>query len=214
MMKLIGVRRAFILACLLAVNVMIVSVYLFAVYPLRDEAENNLNTTVGEIGALRDKIQNIRQDMQVFKDTLPQYEALKAKGFFMAQDRFQMDRDLKRVQDEAELKGFSYTINDIQNMDSAAAAAASLRLISSRIMVTNVTSLLDVELYRFIEMMQRNFPSHVRLQSFTVRRVISLNEPTLKAIATGSIPSLINAEANFDWMTLVPVPPDTPGGKI
>lgn len=213
-MKLIGLRRALVLLFLLVLNLAVVYVYLGVMEPMREAAENDRNGMLGQISDLRSRIENVKNELVLFKQNLPKFEALQKRGFFLEQDRFKIGRDLGDVRTLAGLRGFSYNVNDITKIDNGDAQAIQMRLIDSRITVAKVVSFLDSDFYTFVDMMNEAFPSHVRLQSFSVKRAAPLNEASLSAISQNQSIELMQAEAVFDWITVVPDVPPATGGQL
>ncbi len=203
-MKLIGVKRALILAILFAINLAIAAVFFLQLSPMRDDAQQKLDGINDEIGQTSQKIASIKADLDTFNKTLPQFQALEKKGFTLNQDRFRMSRDLDDVRKRAQLAGFSFTISDIKKVDNPDASAAQMQLIDSRIKIENVVSLLDVNFYDFVDLMQSDFPAHLRVQSFEISRRDALNEAALAHIARKEPVNLISATAQFDWLTVIP----------
>jgi hypothetical protein len=215
--KLIGVKRALILAILFAINLAIAAVFFLQLSPMRDDAQQKLDGINDEIGATSQKIASIKSDLDTFNKTLPQYKELEQKGFTRNQDRFGMSRDLDDVRKKAALAGFSFTISDIKKVDNPDATTAQMQLIDSRIKIENVVSLLDVNFYDFVDLMQTDFPEHLRVQSFEITRKNPLNSDALAKIAQKEPVNLLSATAQFDWLTVIPKQEQngqspTPGG--
>ena len=215
MIKLIGFKRAVILGILLLLNLALASAYLLAFQPMQSNATMARDGVTAEISDLQGRIQNVKQEMELFKQNLPKYEALQQRGFFLDQDRFRLSRDLDAARTASGVKAFSYNIADIAQVYNMDASANMQRLILSRIDVNNVDILVDSDFFLFIDLMQQRFPAHLRLHSFHIRRAADLTEETLKVIASGQPARIIEADAIFDWMTLVPqvtaAVPGTPG---
>jgi hypothetical protein len=207
-MKLIGIKRIIILAILIALNSAIAAAYFLWIEPMRGEAQVKLNATKSEISKLQGKIQNTKVELREYETNLPKYKELEARGFMSSQDRFQITRDLEAVRARAALAGFGFQIADLQTVNNDAAREANMKVLNSRISVDNIGTLLDIDFYEFIDLMLREFPSHVRLQSFAISRKQALNAPTLNKIATekGNVP-LVSSKAVFDWLTYVPMLP-------
>jgi hypothetical protein len=203
-MKLIGLKRAIILAVLLAINVAIAAVYFLQVMPMAEESQRKLDEVSGQIASTGQKISSIKADLETFKVTLPQYKELERKGFMLPQDRFRMSRDLDTVRLKAELAGFKFTITDIKRVENPDIDPTSMQLVYRRIRVDNVESLLDINFFNFIDAMQTDFPAHTRFQSFQIRRKDPLNGAALVKIQKREKVDLITAEAQFDWLTVIP----------
>lgn len=206
-MKLIGIKRVILLAILAGINAAIAAAYFLWISPMLSDSQNSLSAMSGEISTLQGKIQNTKTELAEFKDNMPKYEALRARGFMSGQDRFQISRDLDAVRKNASLAGFNFNINDLQVVESTEAKDAKLRVLNSRLMVDQVSSLLDVNLYDFIDRMETDFPAHVRLQQLSIRRKEPLNNSALVRISLNEPINLVLASAVFDWVTVVPETP-------
>lgn len=209
-MKLIGVKRLIILSVLILLNTLIAASYFLWIEPMREEAQTKLTATKDSISSLQGKIQNTKIELAEYAQNLPQYNVLKARGFMSNQDRFQISRDLDVVRNHAELSGFSFQIDDLKTIENDAAAAANMSVLNSRINVDNVVSLLDINFYDFLDLMVREFPSHVRLQSFVISRGDPLNSMSLQRIVAKQPAKLISGKAVFDWITYAPAAPVDP----
>jgi len=207
-MKLIGIKRLIILAVLIALNTLIAAAYFLWILPMRGEAQTKLSATKGEISKLQGKIQNTKLELEEYQANLPKYKELEAKGFMSSQDRFQITRDLEKIRERAQLAGFGFNIADLQTVGSAAAQEANMKVVNSTISVENIGTLLDINFYDFIDLMLREFPAHVRVQSFEIGRKIPLNGAALNRIAVEkeSVP-LVSGKAVFNWVTYVPLSP-------
>lgn len=203
-MKLIGIKRLILLAILAGVNAAIAAAYFLWIGPMLTDAQNSLSAVSGEISQLQGKIQNTKSELADYKENLPKYEALKARGFMSGQDRFQISRDLDAVRQSAELGGFSFNISDLRTISSDDATAAQLKVLNSRITLDQVGSMLDKNFYDFAERMGTNFPAHVRLQRMEIKRSLPLNTPTMRRIQQLENVPLLTASTIFDWMTVVP----------
>lgn len=212
MIELLGLKRAIILAALFAVNLVVAAAFFLLLMPMKDEADQNLTTIKSQIFQLQTDIQNIKMELQQIKETMPKYDALAGKGFFLDQDRFYISRTLEEVKSRSQLAGFSFAIDDIKEIKSADAAAAKRRLVASRIKIDRVISLLDVGFFDFMNVIESTFPAHVRIQSFQIRKQGSINEDALRRIASGDSSNLIQANLDMDWLTMTEIPSPTEGG--
>ena len=202
--QLIGVKRAMLLGILLAVNLSIAAVYFLWLTPLRSGAETQVATLGGQISRLQGNIQNVKKELAEFKVNLPKYEALKNSGFFSTQDRFQLERDLTRIKDASGTGGFGYSVGAVRDINSVEANNAKLRLLASRIDIGNTEVRTDVDFFSLLDVMQQQFPAHVRLQSFVLKRGVPLTDEALERLRQGDALKLVNATAVFDWMTVAP----------
>lgn len=206
-MKLIGIKRLILLAILAGVNAAIAAAYFLWIGPMLTDAQNALTGVTSEISQLQGKIQNTKAELAEYKDNMPKYEELKARGFMSGQDRFQISRDLDAVRKASELGGFGFNISDLRTVNSPDAETAQLKVLNSRITLDGVGSLIDSNFYTFVDRMNTAFPSHVRLQKLQITRSQPLNNPNLRRIAQLENVPLLTASTIFDWMTVVPATP-------
>jgi len=207
MIKLIGIKRIIVLAILLGINVAIAIAYFLVFEPMRSDTEEKLNGISSEISTLQGKIQSTKQDLADYQTNLPKFKQLKTSGFMSTQDRFQLSRDLNDVRTSAGVAGFSFRVDDIKKIDNTDAKTADMQLINSHINVDNVSSVLDINFYDFLDKMESNFPAHLRVSEFSIERKDPVSGPTLQRIAAQQPVSLISAKAGFDWLTMIPLPP-------
>ncbi len=205
-MKLIGIKRALILAILLAINLAVAGLYFFVIEPMRSNATVQLSSIEGEISGLQSKIQNVKRELDDFKQNLPRYEQLNKVGFFNNQDRFELMRHLDAVKTESGLVGFPFDVTEVRELPSTDAAASQSRLVYSRISLKDLPTMVDIDFFRFVDVMMGTFPAHIRLNTFSIKRVPNLDTAFLTQVRKQEKISAIDAQATFDWMTIVPAP--------
>ncbi|HRI76497.1 MAG TPA: hypothetical protein PLX33_05850 [Alphaproteobacteria bacterium] len=207
-MKLIGIKRALLLAILFAINLAIAGLFFFVIEPMRTGATEQLAGIEGQIAGLQSKIQNVKRELDDFNRNLPKYEELKTVGFFNAQDRFDLMRHLDDVRLKNNLQGFPFDVTEIKEISNSDAAMSQSRLIMSRINIKEVPVLVDNDFFQFVDVMKETFPAHVRLQSFKISRVNQFDAEFLKQIRKKEKNSAIVAKVEFDWLTIVPAADD------
>jgi len=206
MIKLIGFKRTIFMACLLAINLSVLGIYFLSIGPMLDSVTSQRDAVNGQINELRGKIASIKKDMAYVKDNLPQYNELKDKGFFLNQDRFTISRAMEDLRVKAGITSFSFAIGDVKDIPNADADAINYKLIASRIKVDNIASPLDANIYIMAQDIAQVFPYFVRLQDMNVTRKAEVTEATLQDIVNGKPVSFVNADIEFDWITMVPKP--------
>ena len=212
MIKLLGIRRSLMIGILLAMNLALAGVFAGWVMPMKMDAETQLQMRKNEVSSLQGRIQNIKMELQAMQENLPRYEALRARGFFSGQDRFDISRLLEANKEKSGVMGFSFVIGDLQTLQNTDAATAQRNLVNSRIKIDKVASLLDVGLFDLITVLENDYPSHVRIHSFNLRRAGQIDEAALRNLSQRQT-SLITADLTFDWLTLAPLPTvDTSAG--
>ena len=202
-MKLIGIKRVIILAVLITLNAVICAAYFLWVDPSRAKAQASLASMKSEISKLQGMIQNTKLELAEYQKNKPTYDLLKAKGFVSEPDRFQIPRDLDRVRQAANLGPFSFNVN-VSNIQNPEAEEAKLKVFATRVSVKGVTALLDANIYNFLDLMDREFPDHLRVQSVAIYRKDKLDPSSLSKIAQKQPVPLLQSDAEFDWITAVP----------
>jgi hypothetical protein len=212
MIKLIGFRRTVLLACLMALNLSVLGIYFLSIGPMLDNVTSQRDSVNGQITELRTKINGIKQDMVYEKDNLPKYNELKDNGFFQNQDRFTISRAMEDLRVKAGIASFSYAVGDVAEIPNEDAKAVNYKLINSRIKVDKIVSPLDSNIYLLAQDMASVLPHYVRIQDMNIRRSAEVNEAALKDIAEGKPANFVNADLEFDWITMVPKPDAGPAG--
>ena len=206
MIKLIGFKRLIFLACMVALNLSVLGVYFFSIGQMLDDVTSQKSTVDGQISELRGKIGNIKQDMAFAKDNLPKYNELKDKGFFQNQDRFAIDRIMKDLRAQTGISNFNYDVSALKEIPNADADAVNYRLIDSHIKVDKIISPLDTNIYILAQALPHVFPPYARIQKMDITRAAEVNEQALKDISEGKPVNFVNANIEFDWITMVPKP--------
>lgn len=202
--KLLGRQRAILLGILLGINVLVVLLWFFALDPMREEAQTQLNAEEAKVRDLRNKIANTKQEVAYVKENLPAYQGLQDRGFFLDQDRFMIGRLLEDMRKKTELESFSFNIDDLTEIPNADAETAKQRLVKSHITIQKVASVFDSNIYAFLQDIAAVFPETTRIQKFDMKRVKEVNETSLNEIVEGKPVTFIDAGIEFDWITMVP----------
>jgi len=210
MIKVIGLRRVIVLGCLVALNAVLVSCYLFILQPMLSQTQADLDSTQQQINQTRTKISNIKSDLIEYQKNLPRYEQLQQSGFFSNQDRLELKSEFEKVQSLSGLKRFSFLVDDRRDLYTLNAGDTKLRMLASRIQIDNVVGFFDTDFYKLVGLMRNAFPAHIHFTSFSLQRSGALNAETLNKIGKGTDVSLINAEATFEWLTVIPAPAPEP----
>lgn len=203
-MKLIGLKRALYLFILLGVNAVLAAAFFLLLEPMRTDSETELDSVKGQISELNGKISNIKQEMKLYQENKPKYDALAAKGFSLPQDNFMIEKTLDDLRARSGLMGFSFEISDLKDVDNGDAKTAKVRLVTRRISLRQVKSLIDINFYDFINQMYTAFPVQVRLNNFTLRQTPTVDPTALKAVTAGKSVGFIDGDMAFDWFTVIP----------
>lgn len=203
MIKRIGLRRFWTIAFLCALNLMIAAGYFFVILPEEQQAKAELDAVNSQISEISQRLQNIRSDMAAFKGNYDRYQALNRGGFFSGQDRFAAARALDALREKAGLLGFTYNIDAVQSIANADADASNAVLYKSQIKIENISSVFDMNIYNFIDLLNTSSMQHMRVESFEIKRAVLLTKESLENLSKQRT-GLITASLGANWYTMVP----------
>ncbi len=200
--KLIGLKRVTFLASLLGVVAFFVLGYFVVVLPMLEDSQAELAKVKSDISTLRGKISSVKADIKYMEDNIPRYKKVLDQGMFDDQDRFDVERLMEKFKKRADGVKFSYTISNIDNLKSEKATAMGYRLVSRTISLTEVRSMIDVDIYAFFQSIKSVFPLYNQIKNFKVNRQGKINFATLTEIAEGTKTNAAVGALAFDWVTL------------
>lgn len=226
MIQLIGAKRAVIFGILLAVNLALAAAFFMAVGPMLADATTRLNVVNSEISRLTGDIENAKREAEELKKNLPHFNDLQARGFFLNQDRFMINRTLDELRTKSGVSGFSFNIDAMAKVGNAQAEAAQYQLTSSRIKIDKIETLTDADFFILLQNIVKAFPAHARVQSFELKRSAKIDEAALQRLARKEVVNFSEGEIVMDWLTMLEVkidpqtglpidplaPPVNPGG--
>ena len=204
MIKLIGFKRLVFLVCMVVLTLSILIAYFFSVGPMLDDAVAQRDAINGQITELQGKISAIKKDMAFAKENLPKYNDLSDKGFFYQQDRFLINRRMEDLRRKEGIDSFSFSVADVAEIPNADAAAINYKLINSQIKIDRIVSPLDANIYMLVQDMAEVFPDYARVQSMDITRKLDVTEEALKNIKEQKPVNFVDANIEFDWITMVP----------
>ena len=203
MIKVLGTKRVLGLVFLVALNVALATgVYLYAV-PEKGKKERELRRLTGQIATLISDIERMQVEFEQLEAQQEEFDQLKARGFFGNQGRRQAEQILERIQKEA---GVISAVAGIQSgvvEDNEEAKKAEHKILKSPVTI-HLEAMDDVDVYRYIYLLEKFFPGHVTIESVNMERLADVSGPVLRSIASGSNPKLIKAEIEMIWRTMIP----------
>lgn len=205
MIKLIGLQRLLILVVLLALNGALAAGFFLVVDPMKVEAQDKISSLDSQISTLRNKIVNVKAELKELKEKIPEYYAMEENGFFQEQDRFLVGKVLEKYRGATKLVGFSFIVGEIEEINSKDAAKAGYRLINSEIAVTQINAYLDTHVFALANIIDHAFPGRTRIKRIRVKRTDpgkEIENETLDKICKGQAVSLVEANIDFDWISL------------
>lgn len=210
MIKLVGLKRLVFLVSVVSLNIFVLAAYFLGVGPLLDDVTMQRDSINAQISDTQTKLASIKDDMKFVEQNLSKYKQLETSGFFLSQDRFMINRTMEDLRKKAGIASFSFSVADVKEIPNADAASINYKLINSHIKVDKIVSPIDTNVYILTQEMAHVFPDFARIQTLDVTRENDVTEGTLKQIAAGQPVNFVNAVVEFDWITMIPKPPETP----
>ena len=205
MIKLLGFRRTLTLAILLGINAILLAAYFLWAQPQATDLEGQIAGLRAQLSSLQTNIQNTKSDMKMLQENLPLFDELKRRGFMQEQDRFVLSRAMEDIKTKAAIRGFSFSVGDIDVIDNQDAMAANKRLLHSRVSISNISSLLDVNFFDLMALIESDYPVQARINSFDISRSTELKSSDLEKLKSGPV-SMVTANLTFDWFSLGSIP--------
>lgn len=203
MIKLIGIRRLALIVILGAVTALFAAINYNYLVPRAEELRRSAQTLRGQVNTTINETQTMREEYESVHDQVRLFDTLKAIGFFADQDRHEVRRRLEALHGYAGVLDVQYEIRPVRVERSEVLSNAG-RVMLRTPMRLSVDAMDDQDIYRFLYMLTTSFPGHMVLENMDVRRVADVNEVTLRQIGSGSALTLVRANMNMLWHTIVP----------
>ena len=221
MIKVLGTKRVLGLVFLLAINAAFASgLYLF-VMPEKAKKERELRGLQGEISTAVSDIDRLQIEFEQLEKQQEQFDGLRARGFFSNQERRQAEKVFQRVQNEAGVVSAVANVQAGKIEENEEAAKADHKILSSPVTI-RLSAMDDVDVFRYIYLVEQFFPGHVTINNIHLERTAEISGTILRGIASGANPELVKAEIEMTWRTMIPAsevigappPEQTEGGAL
>ena len=207
MIKILGFRRIIILAVLLALNTVFgLSAYMYFM-PQKTSKDRELRTMRGKVSTLKADIDGLLVEFDQLDQQLDTYKALKDRGFFDTQSRRKAELVLQEIQDRSSVISAVASIAGGEFGENTQAIKADHQILKSPIQI-NIEALNDLDVYRYIYLMDEYFPGHISIENISIKRESDLNGVVLRAIASKNPPPLVKANLELSWRTMIPITTD------
>jgi len=203
MIGIIGIKKVIVLLILAGLNIALASIINFYGYPEKSRTDSSLINLRSEISSVQADIDRIQIEFEQLDKQQKQFDALKASGFFSNQLRSVAKNKFKEIQKETNVISAVASVMPGKIEGNEEADKAKHKLIVSRIAI-DIRAFDDLDVYRYVDKVQKSFPGMVSLEKLTMVRTKDVNGPVLRAIAAGEYPELIKASVELNWRTMVP----------
>lgn len=203
MIRVLGTKRVLGIVFLVAINAALAAgVYLYAM-PEQVKKERELRQLRGNISTTSSDIGRLQIEFDQLEAQQAQFENLRTRGFFGTQERRQAEKIFEKIQKEAGVVSAIANIQSGSVLDDEEAQKAEHKILASPVTV-RVTATDDVDVFRYIYLVEQFFPGHITIDSIKLERVAEISGTVLRAIASGANPALVTADIEITWRTMIP----------
>lgn len=203
MIRVLGVKRVFVLVALLLLNAIFAASVYFYLMPEKDRKEREIRSMRAQISGLHSDIDRLQIEFDQLEEQQEQFSVLNDKGFFDSQDRRQAELIFKKIQKEAGVVSAVASIQAGEIEDNEEAKKAEHKILKSPISIS-IESVDDIDVFRYLYLVKNFFPGHLTVTSLNLERKADVSGIVLRSIANGRNPELVHADINMMWRTMIP----------
>ena len=218
MIRVLGTKRILTIVALLLLNALMASLLYLYVIPDKAKKERELRGLRGKISTVQSDIGRMQIEFDQLTLQQAQFDKLRKRGFFGSQGRREAEKVFRRIQQES---GVISAVANVQPgfiEDNEEAQKAEHKILVSPVSI-KIDALDDVDVFRYLYLVERFFPGHMTIDKITLERKADITGTVLRSIASGTNPQLVSAEITAEWRTMIPekdiinAPVQQPGGR-
>jgi len=202
MIRVLGIKRVLLLVVLVTVNVLFAGLVYGLLLPEKVKLQTGLSGLTRQISVVQQDISRLQVEFEQLEEQQSLFEELERDGFFRAQNRREAQDLFESIQNESRVISAVANISPGEIEDDEEAQKASYKILVSPIRL-NIEALDDVDIYRYLYLIEKSFPGHITINSMQIERGKNLNAAVLRAVALGESPALISATINLSWRTMI-----------
>lgn len=203
MINVIGIKRLFVLLVFLAVNVAMAFVIYFHLTPELEKNERSERTLRSQVRSVQADMDRLQTEFEQLDQQQERFDKLKEQGFFNLQSRSDAKKMFSSLQDKSKVISAVVSVKPGVAVDDPDAMKANHKVLVSPISVV-LEAFDDGDVYRYIDLLQKDFPGHISIDSMTIERTRDVNAAVLRAISSGANPVMVKADLILSWRTMVP----------
>ncbi len=203
MIRILGARRILTILILIGVNVVLAATVYLYLMPEGMKKERELKTLRGQTSTVQNDITRMQIEFNQLSVQQAQFDQLRKRGFFGKQGRREAEIVFEKIQKQA---GVVSAIANIQGgtvEDNVEAEKAEHKILVSPVKI-RLEAMDDVDVYRYLYLVDRFFPGHMAIQRISLERKAEISGDILRSIAGGANPQLVSADIDVLWRTMIP----------
>ncbi|MBI1301041.1 MAG: hypothetical protein GC137_05190 [Alphaproteobacteria bacterium] len=203
MIQVIGIKRFIILVIMILANLGLgASTYLYLL-PTQETTEGEVRALQGSIRVTQADIERMQIAFEQLDRQQEEFNKLKSRGFFSNQVRSNARKLFSEIQEEAKVFSAVASVKSGTTVDDPEAKKANHKLLYSPIEI-EIEAMEDEAIYRYLKILKRRFPGNLFLNDVVIERSRDVTPAVLRSIASDGNVSLIKAEVNLTWRTMIP----------
>lgn len=202
MIAILGLKRVAILMALVALTAVLGALVYLYLTPQVTNAERQLSSAKSAESQVRNDLADIEEEFARLATQQGEFEQLKADGFFSNQSRRDAEAVFVAAKAASGVNDAIVTVKPGKVVENEEAAKAAQVLLESEISVT-LTAVDDIDMLAYVAYLEKSFPGHLMINSFSVARKSNISDTILRAIASGANPALVEGDLQMTWRTMV-----------
>lgn len=202
-MRNLGFRRIMIILALVFFNVSLASSIYLYLDPETENRQRELNEAKLKETQMREDIDKLVVEIANIAKQSIVFDTLKSDGFFTSQSR----TDAKKIHlDALQQSGIisaDFSVRPGAVWENEEANKSSHVLLISPIEIS-IKALDDIDVFKYIYLLEQSFPGYISTQDIVLSRNGTINDTTLRGIASGANPPIVEANIKLAWRTMVP----------
>ena len=207
MLSNLGKKRTLTLFVLMLLNVALAGYLYTYLEPEIQKTSRILQAKKNEVEEHRLELLEIRVQFDVLDKLSKKFDSIEQGGFFVSRNRETSTRVKDILNKITSISGVTIQSDKTRIMGGAYVededASKSGRFILQSPITIEMEALSDVDVYKYIYLLENYFPGHLTVESFSMNRERNVNGSVLRAIANGDSPAMVTANMNLTWRTMV-----------
>lgn len=199
----LGLGRVRLLGALLVVLILLPLYYFAVLLPEAEIVRRNLVGIEADISSAEEEMKILKQNYQTFGQQKTRFDKAEKQGFFDVQSRLAVRQNFNLLKKESGVIKVNFEISPVKILEGGFEEGVNYKVLKSGIKI-NLEAIDDISLYRFFSLLDEKFPGLVSMEKLTLRKGRDINISVLRQVSEGQRLSLVSAEIEGEWQTLVP----------
>jgi hypothetical protein len=202
MIAILGLKRVAVLLALAVLTALLGAIVFLYLEPQMTKTERALSSSKSAESKVRNDLADIEEEFLRLETQRDEFEQLQAQGFFSNQSRRDAESVFLAAKTASGVNDAVVTVRPGRVVENEVAANASQVLLESEIDI-KLSGIDDTDLLAYVSYLEKYFPGHLMINSFSVARKSNISDTILRAIASGSNPGLVEGDLKMTWRTMV-----------